>query len=95
MGCHGDCAWESHNVGYCEGCPCGHDPESESLAGGTGSGVAETTWCPPGCANPVGCEAPRSHGVVIHAGTSVCPLGCETAAPRLKVEGRGRVCCPC
>ena len=83
QGCREDCAGESHSVGYYEGCPGGHDPENGSLCGGMGSAGAETICCPPGCANPVGCEAPRSHGVVIHAATSVCPLGCATAAPRL------------
>ena len=82
-GCRGDCAGESHSAGYDEGCPGGHGPENGSLGGGTGSAGAETICCPPGCANPVGCDSPRSHGVVIHAVTSVCPLGCETAAPRL------------
>ena len=83
VGCRGDCVGESHSVGYCEGCPGGHDPENGSLVVGMGSVGAETICCPPDCANPVGCEAPRSHGVVIHAATSVCPQGCETAAPRL------------
>ena len=95
VGCRGGCPVESHCVGYSVGCPCGHDPENESLGGGTGSVGAETICCPPDCANPVGCEAPRSHGVVIHAGTSVCPLGCETAAPRLQVGVMGRAGCPC
>ena len=82
-GCREGCAGESHSVGYYEGCPGGHDPENGSLCGGMGSAGAETICCPPGCANPVGCEAPRSHGVVIHAVTIVRPQGCETAAPRL------------
>ena len=94
-GCREGCAGESHSVGYYEGCPGGHGPENGSLDGGTGSVGAETTCCPPDYANPVGCEAPRSHGVVIHAGTSVCPLGCVTAAPRLQVGVMGHAGCPC
>ena len=93
-GCREDCAGESHSVGYYEGCPGGHGPENGSLDGETGSAGAETICCPPGYANPVGCDSPRSHGVVIHAVTSACPLGCETAAPRLKVGVRGRAGCP-
>ena len=82
-GCREDCAGESHSVGYYEGCPGDHDPENGSRDEETGSAGAGTSGYPPDCANRVGCEPPRSHGVVIHAVTSVCPLGCETAAPRL------------
>ena len=95
QGCREDCAGESHSVGYYEGCPGDHDPENGSRDEETGSAGAGTSGYPPDCANLVGCESPRSHGVVIRAVTSVCPLGCETAAPRLKVGVMGHAGCPC